>query len=206
MGMDKTNLSNVSSLFDGWTDDQFTAWFAGFFDGEGCIYIPKNAIGMEMSVANTDRPVIDGIHARLGLGIIMQVTFSKKNWKTKFHWRLRNMPEIHSLLQRVRPFLVIKTTKADEALRVAAHYIKLRDDKLARNMRIVEMVKTHKLGEVAKEFGLSRQTVADIRDRGGRTKPMGRRRRGIPDSQIRTSVQTHGKQLVKVTTRSTLIK
>ncbi len=192
-------------MFETFSDEIFMAWFAGFFDGEGCIYTNPDGKAMEITVANTERDVIRAIHERLGFGIISETTFSTHNWKTKYQWRLRNMPEIHALLSRMRPYLTIKACKADRAMELAASYIHQRREMAERNKSVLEMLKTHRQFEVADAFGLTRQTVATIKRSGGRLRPMGRRRKGRSDLEIRTSVQSHHKDLVKVTTTTKLI-
>ena len=43
-------------MFDNWTDDQFAAWLAGFFDGEGCIYLGnKKATSDDGDLSGDDR-------------------------------------------------------------------------------------------------------------------------------------------------------
>jgi hypothetical protein len=193
-------------MFEQWTDEQFIIWFAGFFDGEGCIYIPKGP-GAEVSVANTNREVIEAIHQRLNLGIVVEVEFVSHNWNTKYHWRLRNLPEIYDLLTRLRPFLTIKAEKADRALAKAGLYVEAKRALAERNVGILEMLKTHKQHEVATAFNLTRQTVATVSATGGRIKKMGRRRRSDvrPDDVIRQHVQTHKKELAHPTTKTRLL-
>ena len=108
-------------MFENWNDDQFAAWLAGFFDGEGCVYIPQTP-GIELSIANTNREVIEAIHRRLAIGIIMEVTFDQEGWKTKYHWRVRTYDEAYALLKIIRPYLTIKASKADQAIEIIQQF------------------------------------------------------------------------------------
>jgi hypothetical protein len=35
------------------------AWIAGFFDGEGCVYLPKGTSGIQVSITQKDRTCLD---------------------------------------------------------------------------------------------------------------------------------------------------
>lgn len=207
IGMDYTNSFSLFNLhgdhFASWPDDIFFAWLGGFFDGEGCIYLPKGP-GVEVSVANTEAGVIHSIHKRLHAGVITEVKFLSNNWKTKYHWRLRNLPEVYELLLRMRPFLTIKAAKADLALAKARKYLDERAAIVERNNAILEMLKTHKKYEVAAHFGVTRQTVYSVA-RHGRPYNVGPRSRPINPETLRKSNQIHRKELVQVHTQSTII-
>lgn len=139
------------------TDAEFTCWLAGFFDGEGCIYLSRRTRAIELSIANTDKAVIEFIQSRLARGTVTVVTYSRPEWKTKYHWRLRNLPEAFALLTRLRPYLKIKGAKADEALGRCADYLNDRKRIDARNAEIIHLVESGMTCvEVSKRFGLSR--------------------------------------------------
>lgn len=147
-------------MFDGWSNEVFAAWLAGYFDGEGCVHIPKNGIGIDVSIASTTQEVIEAIHARTGHGLVEMVTFERKNWKTKFSWRLRRYSEAHAMLTLMRPYLTIKALKADEAL----SYLKAKLDKTTeRHALYLEVARMIDSGiprsDVAEALGIRRKTV-----------------------------------------------
>lgn len=145
-------------MFDSMDDTQFACWLAGFFDGEGCIHIPK--FGVEVSIASTDRAVIEAIQQRTGIGVVVVVTYDKVEWKTKYHWRVRNYPQAGAILRFMRPFLAIKGAKADEALVRTDKWDQKRALLKQRNQEILDMVASGKTcKETGKYFGLSPESV-----------------------------------------------
>ena len=148
-------------MFQDWTDERFAAWFAGFFDGEGCIHLPPKGIGVEVTVANTVEGVITGICERLQCGIITAVEFNEDRWKTKYHWRVRNYADAESVILVMYPHLVIKQAKADEALNrirnSTGRTIK------GRNQKIIDLAKEgYDYNELAEQFRLSYRSIARI--------------------------------------------
>lgn len=140
-------------MFDTWTDDQFAAWLAGFFDGEGCIQVPK--VGIDVSIAGTERAVIEAIQTKLGVGTITEVTYDRPEWRTKYHWRVRNYPQAQMVLRMMRPFLTIKAAKADEALVRTAAWGTKRSNLAERNRRILELAaEGMPYNQISKMFGL----------------------------------------------------
>ncbi|RJQ10892.1 MAG: hypothetical protein C4551_01930 [Bacillota bacterium] len=187
-------------MFDTWTDDQFYAWLAGFFDGEGCIHIP-NQPGIDVSISNTSQALIEAIRVRVGLGIIEEITFSKENWRTKYSWRVRRYSEAESLLLRIRPFLTIKAAKADEALA----YMRPKLDKvIKRHQLYIEVGELIDSGvprsEVAERFGMTRKMVDWVY----RYRPtlLDRARKGAAPGAMLESVQNHKKCKATVRTES----
>lgn len=190
-------------MFDAWTDDQFTAWLAGFFDGEGCIHIPKSGVGIDCSIASTTRDVIEAVHARLSLGTTEQVAFDRENWKTKYVWRVRRYSEAEIIISRMRPFLTIKAAKADEAL----EYLALKQEPIrARHHLYLEIGALIDSGvprrEVAERYGIQRKTIDWIY----RYQPvlLDRARTGSKPGEPTEYVQRH--QKVKVTVATSTVR
>lgn len=136
-----------------WTEEQFTCWLAGFFDGEGCIHLP--ARGIEVSIASTDPASVRAIQARMGIGVITVVTYDKAEWRTKYHWRVRNLPDAHAILSRLYPFLTIKAVKAALALKRCDEWRTKSAALAARNVEITALAQSgisHR--EISRRFGL----------------------------------------------------
>jgi hypothetical protein len=103
-----------------------TGYIAGIIDGEGTITIElrkrKTKCGRttaelspSLGIHNTDRRLLEYLFAFLGKEKIHMHTYVRKNRKHKtayvFH---SNSPEwIRVLLEKVRPFLIIKSEQAD---------------------------------------------------------------------------------------------
>lgn len=144
-------------MFQDWSDERFAVWLAGFFDGEGCIYIPKQ--GVDVSISNTNGEVIRAIFERVGVGFIEITTHGNLSWKPKHSWRVKTYVEAHAVLKLLRPYLVLKAEKADIALVKTQRFLDVRDLILERNRQIIQMSKTCTQKEVAAHFGLSRQSI-----------------------------------------------
>ena len=182
------------------TDEQFNSWLAGFFDGEGCIYVSKVS-GMEASVSQTRQDLIYQVRCRLKLGTVHTTTFkNQKKWHTKYSLRMRNIPEIKQFLHRVRPFLTIKAAKADAALQKIAESEAKEANRRSRNAEIWVLRAqglTHK--QIADRFGMNRSNVSTIlgwMQQHGNTSHPGKRTK----AKDCWSVQSHTKPLVHVET------
>lgn len=143
-------------------DLQFSAWLAGFFDGEGCVYLPP-VTGVQITIANTQEDLIDAIYSRINLGVRTQTFYSKVNWKTKHCITIRRYDEATVFLQLILPFLTIKKPKALEAISRADSCLARRQANIDRNKEIIAMVMSgmsHK--EVALRFGVCRSSVTLI--------------------------------------------
>lgn len=147
------------------TKDQFACWFAGFFDGEGCIHLniknSPNSIGL--TVANTNKDVILAIHERLGIGTRSCTIFSRQEWKPKYIWRTRNRIDCETVLKQIIPYLTIKKEKALIAI-ATIHSAKQQKNRLIeRNSLILDMLRKGITGnKIAKKFGISPSLVAGI--------------------------------------------
>lgn len=146
-------------MFDTWTDEQFAAWLAGFFDGEGSVDLARE--GITLSIANTVRAVMEAVHARTGVGNMDQVEFINKPWRTKYVWRIRNFPEIRTVLLLIRPYLTIKALVADAALERIAAKQAFHDAVTARNHEMQRLRRDEGLSysAIAKRYGVSWQFV-----------------------------------------------
>ena len=150
-------------MFDDMNDDQFFAWLAGFFDGEGCLYFRTNRPGFEITIANTDKAVIVGIRDRLKIGVIQEVTYSKENWKTKYAWRVRNYNDCEIVLRPISKFVTVKRNKVISGLARIDDLKEQRKKQDERNMEIVSLAKSGKrYREIAVQFNLSYRTIAMI--------------------------------------------
>lgn len=148
--------------FQGWNDAEFWPWFAAFIDGEGTIYLPRKT-GIVLSIANTDRDVIESIRHRVGVGYVEVVTFDNPRWKPKYTWRIARYNDIRKVLLHISPYLTIKSRAGNAAIARIAASVQAQQGRDARYAAILAAVKggrTH--ADVAGEFGLSRSAVSAL--------------------------------------------
>lgn len=151
-------------MFDTWTDEQFYPWLAGFFDGEGCVYLHiKQQHSVDVSISNTNRAVIEGIYNRVRLGSLSETTYTKAEWKTKYTWRIRSYDDAHAFLSQLLPFLIIKRDAAIEAIHRVDMAYAIRNAMIERNQEIRAMKKQGTPSkEIAKVFEMSVASINAI--------------------------------------------
>jgi|WetSurMetagenome_2_1015567.scaffolds.fasta_scaffold18767_3 hypothetical protein len=91
-------------------DECEIAYTAGLFDGEGSISLVRQRIARfhspQVSVANTDREVLEWLQKRWG-GSIVTKQPRKVAHSVSYDWRLTDRRAL-SFLQLIRPYLVIE--------------------------------------------------------------------------------------------------
>jgi hypothetical protein len=98
-------------------NDIEAAYAAGILDGEGSIYLARVHASRwpspTVSVASTDRELLEWLRARVGGTIIQKRTYQPQH-SLSFDWKLTDRRAL-SFLKIVRPFLVIqrKIERAD---------------------------------------------------------------------------------------------
>jgi hypothetical protein len=98
--------------------DVFLAYLAAVIDGEGCIQSAKKPTP-RLDVTNTDRPFLDAIHLRVGVGsIYVSHDHPERGWKKAYKWMIQNAAGCLAVCEAVLPYLQIKTDKAKEAITV----------------------------------------------------------------------------------------
>jgi len=99
----------------------FTAWTAGFFDGEGSVGIQRRIRGnfiehlVGVQIGQNTRESLDAIHREFGGSICQSKTPSGC-----FRWRAHG-GTAEAFLRAVRPYLLVKGPEADCALLVRQH-------------------------------------------------------------------------------------
>ena len=90
--------------------DTEAAYAAGILDGEGSIYFSRNRTtrwpSPIVSVASTDRELLEWLRTRLGGSIIQKRTYQPHHARS-YDWKLTDRRALE-FLKIVRPFLVIK--------------------------------------------------------------------------------------------------
>jgi len=92
------------------------AYLAGLIDGEGSIMLYRRGVGaaMRVTVANTNRALLDWCAVTCGVGNIVAIRQRNAKHKPGGAW-LVNSQAAASVLEQIRPYLVIKGEQADLA-------------------------------------------------------------------------------------------
>lgn len=96
--------------------DTERAYIAGIVDGEGTIQKDNGGRRFWMlTIGNTDKNLIDWLHKKVPYS---RVTTNKLrfHWKQSWRWALVSNIKVLRLLQLIRPFMVVKAERADEAI------------------------------------------------------------------------------------------
>jgi hypothetical protein len=121
------------------------AYIAGFVDGEGSILLTtrKGKAGLKMTVANTNRAIMDWLVSTVGVGSLSNHTKASERNKAGWLWQF-NSEAAESLLIQILPYLHIKVEQAKLGLETQE---KLRDPKLNsdRSWQMENIEKMHKL-------------------------------------------------------------
>ena len=102
-------------------DDIQFAYLAGIIDGEGTVTIhchrqynrPTSQLRPRLIVSNTDQRMLKEIQHRHGGTVIPNSRKRRPGYKDVFLWRVAGANDLLFLLERVRPFLIIKARVAD---------------------------------------------------------------------------------------------
>lgn len=94
-------------------------YIAGFFDGEGCIDV-KPGSRYAIKISNKNREVLEMIQECVGFG---KIYYHKAGFWT---YETTNMLDTYTFLILIRPYLIVKAAKADQA-------IKILEEKLCRS-------------------------------------------------------------------------
>lgn len=98
------------------------AYFAGLFDGEGCISIDKDYKGkvyltLSCRVAMTNLWVLQALKFAFG-GSVRSVKKQKNHWKQAWIWRVSAQLAL-SFLEQILPYLKLKKPEAEIAIKFA---------------------------------------------------------------------------------------
>ncbi len=104
------------------------AYMAGIIDGEGSICVfpatvdgrPRSRYCLRLSISNTSRPLLEWVQQRFG-GRLVQVKRNRETaltHKITYHWEA-GWQHGASIIEAIRPFLVIKGEQGDLFLEFA---------------------------------------------------------------------------------------
>lgn len=91
------------------------AWAAGLFEGEGCIYVPKDGSRgrSQLIVRMTDLDVMQRFHSIVGVGQMKPVKHHrawKPHFKEAWEWRVSRWPDVLMLADKFKSHLGARRT------------------------------------------------------------------------------------------------
>ena len=100
--------------------DSECAYIAGILDGEGHIrrVKPKPFRQVSIAVSNTNLKLVNWLHDKLGGGSIRELR-SRPNHSQCYQWYLTRYINCVNLLDKVKPYLIIKKEIAEDIVRTA---------------------------------------------------------------------------------------
>ena len=96
-------------------DEYRKAYFAGFFDGEGCISLVRGGPTIAVAVVQVDRAPLDLLSSTYGGKVNLHGKPAKESHQQAYRWQVYGS-RARVFLEDVRPYLIVKAEKTDEAL------------------------------------------------------------------------------------------
>lgn len=122
-------------------------WLAGMLDGEGCIglyhtyhnkyYAPR------VQVVNTHEPTIVAFALATGMDQVSKRQ-PKGNRKVLYHWEIRSVDEVYSLLSKVLPYMLTRRKQAELLFEYCGY--ELLYGKCSAERYYIELAKLNKRG------------------------------------------------------------
>jgi hypothetical protein len=136
------------------------AWFAGFFDGEGCLGAScndkrkakngfiKHEVNIRLDVSQVDRAPLDKIQVMTGCGTVSPKPLSKKfKARQSFAWRLSGATKIRKILLKILPYAIVKrpqiitTLELLDTFRSAGGHCNIPTDTIQHRRKLVAKIK-----------------------------------------------------------------
>jgi len=99
--------------------DSFDKWFAGFFDGEGCIGKFKHTRSLRVSQSlNPERPVkklFDKIKEQYG-GMVRLNIAKEKRHLNQLEWTVYKRDKVREIIRRILPFSILRKRDLEKVL------------------------------------------------------------------------------------------
>lgn len=125
------------------------AYLAGIIDGEGTISLymnkGKQTVQVSLSIANTDRPLLNWARLLTGLGDTHFEKQTNPRHKIRGRWRCGADAAI-SVIRQIKPFLKIKSRQADLAI-LARERLKNVADRVDRSWQSVMVAEARRLNK-----------------------------------------------------------
>lgn len=93
--------------------DNFLAWLAGFWEGEGWLDVRLDMKHVNLGVAQSNPKPIKLIHSKLGGGVYVQ---ERNNRKPAWTWRVCSRKRVKEIVLQIIPFLKFRGGEISEKL------------------------------------------------------------------------------------------
>lgn len=147
-----------------WPDDAFAGYLAAMIDGEGHIEI-VGAYAVRIRIANTVKPTLDAMVARLGFGRTIEYARPKdRGYKRLYCLEVSNAIDVRRLFDVCGPYMHMKRDQMDAALavvsRIEGEVVRIDE----RNRSILAAIAAGRVQiDIAKEYGVSPQLISRIK-------------------------------------------
>lgn len=150
---------------EAWSNDAFAGYVAAMIDGEGHIE-RVGTWSIRVRIANTIKPTLDAIAARLGYGKVIEYGGREcRGYKRLFCLEISNAIDVTSLFDMCGNFIHMKKDQMEDALKITRtvlDYVATIDQ---RNKAILDAIaignKTQ--NAIAKDFGVSPQLISYLK-------------------------------------------
>jgi len=147
------------------SNNEFYVWFAGFFDGEGCICF-SHPYSLQVRMAQTikdDRPsvllIFQDIQKHFG-GKLSYIIPKNPNYSKCVLWSLSKRDKIEKMIHCISPYIKIRK----ELFQRAKNFY---DNKSSRKIFIAEDLKLKfNYKDIAKKYNCSFSTIYNLRRQG----------------------------------------
>jgi hypothetical protein len=136
------------------TDDQFLAWTAGFFDGEGCVSVESRGSLLSISVCQQSEECLRLLKRRFG-GAINSESKPKPNVTLKngdhvvWRWRLWGS-SAYTFIRKIEPYSIVKKDQLKVALTWPTPYTNYRGILIPSRVKEQRLFIMHELRRIRK--------------------------------------------------------
>jgi len=105
-------------------DKEFLIWFAGFWEGEGCLSIDHHTTGNPRRVSifvgqagDKGKKICEEIQSKLG-GKVRLHQRRKENWKECYVWEINSRDKVIEIVEMMLPYLRFRKDEVEEKLKI----------------------------------------------------------------------------------------
>lgn len=103
-----------------WMAGTEIAWLAGLLEGEGCFSFEPGKLAV--TLAMTDRDVVERAAAITGVGTVISRRRTKPDRKDQWVWRTRRLRDAAGIMQMIAPYMGARRRSRIEEALTQAHW------------------------------------------------------------------------------------
>ncbi|MEN6547712.1 MAG: hypothetical protein ABFE07_16890 [Armatimonadia bacterium] len=148
-----------------WSDDAFAGYLAAMIDGEGHIE-RVGTWSVRIRIANTIKPTLDAMAARLGFGRVIEYGGREKlGYQRLFCLEIGNARDVTALFDLCGQFIHMKRDQMEDALSITRRVLADVEATDQRNRGILAAIEAggRSQAAIAREFGVSPQLVSYLK-------------------------------------------